>query len=37
MMTHIADPRTAPETLSLRESIRAWRFYDHFSQAAKWT
>ena len=30
MMTHIADPRTAPETLSLRESIRAWRFYDHF-------
>jgi predicted ATPase len=30
MMTHIADPRSAPETLSLRESIRAWRFYDHF-------
>jgi predicted ATPase len=30
MMTHIADPRTAPEMLSLRESIRAWRFYDHF-------
>jgi predicted ATPase len=30
MMTHIADPRSAPETLSLRESIRAWRFYEHF-------
>jgi len=30
MMTHIADPQNAPETLILRESIRAWRFYDHF-------
>ncbi|HKR84979.1 MAG TPA: AAA family ATPase [Terriglobales bacterium] len=30
MMTHIADPRSAAETLALRESIRAWRFYDHF-------
>src|SRR5215831_5700221 len=30
MMTHVADPRCAPETLVLRESIRAWRFYDHF-------
>ncbi|HUJ32697.1 MAG TPA: AAA family ATPase [Candidatus Acidoferrum sp.] len=30
VMTHIADPRHAPETLLLRESIRAWRFYDHF-------
>ena len=30
MMTHIADPRNAPEVLVLRESIRAWRFYDHF-------
>ncbi|PYS16246.1 MAG: ATP-binding protein, partial [Acidobacteria bacterium] len=30
MMTHVADPRNAPETLLLRESIRAWRFYDHF-------
>lgn len=29
-MTHIADPRNAPEVLTLRESIRAWRFYDHF-------
>jgi predicted ATPase len=30
MMTQIADPRNAPEMLLLRESIRAWRFYDHF-------
>lgn len=30
VMTQIADPRHAPETLMLRESIRAWRFYDHF-------
>lgn len=30
MMTHIADPRNAPEMLTLRETIRAWRFYDHF-------
>jgi predicted ATPase len=30
MMTHVADPRNAPEMLKLRESIRAWRFYDHF-------
>ena len=30
MMTHVADPRNAPELLVLRESIRAWRFYDHF-------
>src|SRR5215475_867487 len=30
MMTHVADPRSAPEILALREAIRAWRFYDHF-------
>jgi predicted ATPase len=30
MMTVISDPRNAPEMLALRESIRAWRFYDHF-------
>ncbi|HEY5028771.1 MAG TPA: AAA family ATPase [Candidatus Angelobacter sp.] len=30
MMTHVADPRNAPEMMKLRESIRAWRFYDHF-------
>jgi predicted ATPase len=30
VMRQIADPRNAPEILTLRESIRAWRFYDHF-------
>jgi predicted ATPase len=30
MMTHFSDPRNAPEMLMLRESIRNWRFYDHF-------
>jgi predicted ATPase len=30
VMTHVSDPRNAPEILMLRESIRAWRFYDHF-------
>lgn len=30
MMTHVTDPRRAPETLMLPESIRDWRFYDHF-------
>ena len=30
MMTHCADPHSAPELLTLREQMRAWRFYDHF-------
>jgi predicted ATPase len=30
MMTHAADPRSAPELLELRERMRRWRFYDHF-------
>lgn len=30
LFTQLADPRTAPEILLLRERIRAWRFYDHF-------
>ncbi len=30
MMAQLADPRNAPEMLTLREQIRAWRFYDHF-------
>lgn len=30
MMTHVADPRNSPETLAVRETLRAWRFYDHF-------
>jgi predicted ATPase len=31
MMTHCSDPRDAPELLLLRERMRDWRFYDHFS------
>jgi predicted ATPase len=31
MMTHCTDPRDAPELLLLRERMRDWRFYDHFS------
>jgi predicted ATPase len=30
MLTHCGDPRGAPELLDLRESMRSWRFYDHF-------
>lgn len=30
MLTYVADPQRAPEVLVLRESIRSWRFYDHF-------
>lgn len=29
MMTHAADPKSAPELLQLRERMRRWRFYDH--------
>jgi predicted ATPase len=28
MMTYCSDPRTTPEILRLRETMRAWRFYD---------
>jgi predicted ATPase len=34
-MMLVADPRNAPEMLMLRESIRAWRFYDHFRTDAE--
>jgi predicted ATPase len=30
IFTQLADPERAAEVLSLRESIRGWRFYDHF-------
>jgi predicted ATPase len=30
MLSELADPRRAPELLTLREQIRSWRFYDHF-------
>jgi predicted ATPase len=35
MMGYLSDPRSAPEMLALRESIRAWRFYDHFRMDAQ--
>lgn len=30
MLASIADPQRAPEMLKVRESVRGWRFYDHF-------
>lgn len=30
MMNEFADPRKVPEMMTVRERIRAWRFYDHF-------
>jgi predicted ATPase len=30
VMTQLSDRASTPEILRLRESIRAWRFYDHF-------
>ncbi len=30
MLTHCSDPRDAAELLTLRETLRNWRFYDHF-------
>jgi predicted ATPase len=30
MLASIADPQRAPEMLAVRESLRGWRFYDHF-------
>ena len=35
MMTELVDPRGAPEIITLREQIRAWRFYDHFRTDAE--
>jgi predicted ATPase len=29
MLSEVGDPAAAPELLALRESLRAWRFYDH--------
>ena len=31
----VADPQAAPEVFALRESIRGWRFYDHFRTDAE--
>jgi len=30
IFSQLADPRNTPEILLLRETIRSWRFYDHF-------
>lgn len=30
MLSYPFDPRRAPEILRLRETVRTWRFYDHF-------
>jgi predicted ATPase len=30
MLTHCNDPRDGAELLTMREDMRAWRFYDHF-------
>lgn len=35
LFAQIADPQAAPEVLSLRETIRSWRFYDHFRSDAQ--
>ncbi|MEZ5450625.1 MAG: AAA family ATPase [Thiolinea sp.] len=30
LFSQIGDPQRTPEVLTLRDAIRAWRFYDHF-------
>jgi predicted ATPase len=35
VITSLADPRNAPEILTLRDAIRGWRFYDHFRADAE--
>lgn len=30
MLTEVSDVRRAPEVTRLRDTVRAWRFYDHF-------
>jgi predicted ATPase len=35
MLAQLADPRNAPELLTLREEIRSWRFYDHLRTDAE--
>ena len=35
VMTRMADPRSAPELLTLRDTVRSWRFYDHFRTDAE--
>lgn len=35
MLRQVADPIATPEAFKLRESIRGWRFYDHFRTDAQ--
>ena len=35
LFSQIADPQNTPEILDLRETIRNWRFYDHFRTDAE--
>ncbi|ROU05182.1 AAA family ATPase [Lysobacter enzymogenes] len=35
LFAQLSDPRAAPEVLTLRETIRGWRFYDHFRSDAQ--
>jgi predicted ATPase len=30
MLAEVSDPRGAPEITQLRDTVRSWRFYDHF-------
>ena len=30
MLSEVGDPRRAPEITSIRDTVRSWRFYDHF-------
>ncbi|MCH3703389.1 hypothetical protein LZB55_08950, partial [Campylobacter lari] len=34
LFTQVGDPQRMPETITLREYIRCWRFYDHFRSDA---
>ncbi|MBI3563492.1 MAG: AAA family ATPase [Gammaproteobacteria bacterium] len=35
MFTQVSDPRALPEVFQLRETVRHWRFYDHFRTDAE--
>ena len=31
MLSEVSDPRRAPEATRIRDTVRSWRFYDHFA------
>ena len=31
MLSELSDPRRAPEVTRIRDTVRSWRFYDHFA------